>query len=118
GGNPYSDSDLTLTDGSNITTNTTVGGNIIYVGTTTAATVSGNVSFTGAIPELNINDGADSPDVLLSGTLSTSGAAIITKAGNGTVELSGSASAVGPILVNAGRIAITGGDLTTSHLSF
>ncbi len=89
GGGTLITGDLNLTNGTTIASQTWLGGNLNYTGTTTAATVSGAVNVTSNLVNHNftIANGTADPDVSITGAIT--GASNVTKLGAGTLTYGG-----------------------------
>lgn len=77
------------------------GGTVSYNGTTTRATISGNVDLGNIIHSFNIANGTDTTDMIITGTVSGSGAGIL-RAGAGLLELAGTTNNTFTGLLTAG----------------
>ncbi len=111
-------SDFTLTDGSNIGSNVSIVGNLDYVGSSIAATMSGNVTFTSAnsTHNINVNDGAASPDLLISGTLSST--TELDKRGNGVLRIAGANSNLsGGLSIYGGSVEFAGTGISLGQVN-
>lgn len=85
---------MTVADSTTIAGTVTFGGagSVIYTGTLSTSTLSGNVDLGSFGHTFNINNGAASTDMLLSGAISGVGGSITKSTGTGTLEFSGSTS--------------------------
>ncbi|MBP7933465.1 MAG: cadherin-like beta sandwich domain-containing protein [Phycisphaerae bacterium] len=84
----------------------TLGGNVTVAGTTNAtATVSGNLNLGGATRTFTIANGGADVDCQIGAVTSNGG---VTKAGPGTLQLTGANTYAGATTVNAGVLQVTG----------
>lgn len=84
------------------------GGAIVFDATNNGtATISGNLDLGTLTPTFNIPRGTADIDMLVSGSISSSGAGM-TKIGSGILELSGSAAVGGLTSINAGTLVVNG----------
>jgi len=96
------------TTGGTVTTGTgtlTLGGNVTSSGGAANATISGNLALGGATRTFTTTNAADGLEI----SAAVSGAVGLTKAGAGTLTLSGNNSYSGTTTINAGTLTAAGG---------
>jgi autotransporter-associated beta strand protein len=97
--------DLTLADGATVTGNTNLSGNLIYNGGSSGATITGDIALASGGHTFNVADGSADADVAVMGVVS--GAASITKTGNGTLVLSNINTYTNLTNINAGKVRVS-----------